>query len=66
MARHAELQGNTRVKIFFCVSHRPLQPDSYANVRDAKAKNTTNLVTLFTLSNLSMVRKRLLNMGAQG
>jgi transposase, IS5 family len=30
------------------------------------AKNTANLVTLFALSNLWMVRKRLLNMGAQG
>lgn len=30
------------------------------------AKNTSNLVTLFALSNLWMVRKRLLNMGAQG
>ena len=29
------------------------------------AKNTANLVTLFALSNLWMVRKRLLNMGAQ-
>ena len=29
-------------------------------------KNTANLVTLFALSNLWMVRKRLLNMGAQG
>jgi IS5 family transposase len=28
------------------------------------AKNTANLVTLFALSNLWMVRKRLLNMGA--
>jgi IS5 family transposase len=30
------------------------------------AKNTSNLVTLFALSNLWMVRKRLLNMAAQG
>lgn len=30
------------------------------------AKNTANLVTLFALSNLWMVRKRLLNMRAQG
>jgi transposase, IS5 family len=30
------------------------------------AKNTANLVTLFALSNLWMVRKRLVNMGAQG
>jgi len=30
------------------------------------AKNTANLVTLFALSNLWMVRKRLLSMGAQG
>ena len=30
------------------------------------AKNTANLVTLFALSNLWMVRKRLLNMGEQG
>ena len=30
------------------------------------AKNTANLMTLFALSNLWMVRKRLLNMGAQG
>ena len=30
------------------------------------AKNTANLVTLFALSNLWMVRKRLLNMGAWG
>jgi IS5 family transposase len=30
------------------------------------AKNTANLVTLFALSNLWMVRKRLLNMGVQG
>ena len=30
------------------------------------AKNTVNLVTLFALSNLWMVRKRLLNMGVQG
>ena len=30
------------------------------------AKNTANLVTLFALSNLWMVRKRLLNMVAQG
>jgi transposase, IS5 family len=30
------------------------------------AKNTANLVTLFALSTLWMVRKRLLNMGAQG
>lgn len=30
------------------------------------AKNTANLVTLFALSNLWMVRKRFLNMGAQG
>lgn len=30
------------------------------------AKNTANLVTLFALSNLWMVRKRLLNMGALG
>ena len=30
------------------------------------AKNTANLVTLFALSNLWMVRKQLLNMGAQG
>ncbi len=30
------------------------------------AKNTANLVTLFALSNLWMVRKRLLNMGAKG
>jgi IS5 family transposase len=30
------------------------------------AKNTANLVTLFALSNLWMVRKRLLNTGAQG
>ncbi len=30
------------------------------------AKNTANLVTLFALSNLWMVRKRLLNMGTQG
>jgi len=30
------------------------------------AKNTANLVTLFALSNLWMVRKRLLRMGAQG
>ena len=30
------------------------------------AKNTANLVTLFALSNLWMVRKRLLNMGSQG
>jgi len=30
------------------------------------AKNTANLVTLFALSNLWMVRKRLLNMEAQG
>ncbi len=29
------------------------------------AKNTANLVTLFALSNLWMVRKRLMNMGAQ-
>jgi IS5 family transposase len=29
-------------------------------------KNTANLVTLFALSNLWTVRKRLLNMGAQG
>ena len=30
------------------------------------AKNTANLMTLFALSNLWMVRKRLLNMGAEG
>ena len=30
------------------------------------AKNTANLLTLFALSNLWMVRKRLLNMGTQG
>lgn len=30
------------------------------------AKNTANLMTLFALSNLWMVRKRLLNMGARG
>jgi transposase, IS5 family len=30
------------------------------------AKNTANLMTLFALSNIWMVRKRLLNMGAQG
>ena len=30
------------------------------------AKNTANLLTLFALSNLWMVRKRLLKMGAQG
>ena len=30
------------------------------------AKNTANLISLFALSNLWMVRKRLLNMGAQG
>ena len=30
------------------------------------AKNTANLVTLFALSNLWMVRKRLLNIGPQG
>jgi len=30
------------------------------------AKNTANLLTYFALSNLWMVRKRLLNMGAQG
>ena len=30
------------------------------------AKNTANLVTLFALSNLWMMRKRLLNMRAQG
>lgn len=30
------------------------------------AKNTANLMTLFALSNLWMVRKRLLNMGVQG
>ncbi len=32
----------------------------------ALAKNTANLMTLFALSNLWMVRKRLLNMGAHG
>lgn len=30
------------------------------------AKNTANIMTLFALSNLWMVRKRLLNMEAQG
>jgi len=30
------------------------------------AKNTANLMTLFALSNIWMVRKRLLNMGMQG
>ena len=30
------------------------------------AKNTANLMTLFALSNIWMVRKRLLNMGTQG
>jgi IS5 family transposase len=30
------------------------------------AKNTANLMTLFALSNIWMVRKRLLNMGVQG
>lgn len=30
------------------------------------AKNTVGLVTLFELSNLWMVRRRLLNMGPQG
>ena len=29
------------------------------------AKNTANLMTLFALSNIWMVRKRLLNMGIQ-
>ena len=39
----------------------------YAKVKyQGLAKNTANLVTLFALSNLWMVRKRLLNMGAQG
>ena len=39
----------------------------YAKVKyRGLAKNTANLVTLFALSNLWMVRKRLLNMGAQG
>ena len=36
------------------------------NCRTRVVKNTANLVTLFALSNLWMVRKRLLNMGAQG
>jgi IS5 family transposase len=30
------------------------------------AKNTANLITLFALSNIWMVRKRLLNLGTQG
>lgn len=30
------------------------------------AKNTANLMTLFALSNIWMVHKRLLNMGTQG
>ena len=39
----------------------------YAKVKyRGLAKNTANLVTLFALSNLWMVRKRLLSMGAQG
>lgn len=38
----------------------------YAKVKyRGLAKNTANLVTLFALSNLYMVRKPLLNMGAQ-
>jgi IS5 family transposase len=40
---------------------------SYTKVKyRGLAKNTANLVTLFALSNLWMVRKRVLNMGAQG
>ena len=39
----------------------------YAKVKyRGLAKNTANLLTLFALSNLWMVRKRLLNMGTQG
>ena len=39
----------------------------YANVKyRGLAKNTANLVTLFALSNLWMVRKRLIKMGARG
>ena len=39
----------------------------YAKVKyRGLAKNTANLMTLFALSNIWMVRKRLLNMGAQG
>ena len=39
----------------------------YAKVKyRGLAKNTANLVMLFALSNLWMMRKRLLSIGAQG